>query len=156
MIESAGSKYIMRNDACALSDDWLFRNITISVNTFEWLQFRSIIGALYRLLLHNQTNLPFIIVSFMKRHCWLLLLHGRIFQFWMHFNRHSRFWACLDGCNGTSHSPADSVSTSNLVCIKEVAIRTTSSHMINIARIIYYTYIYIRCIRYKNAFNKHF
>ena len=33
----------------------------------------------------------------------------------------------------------DSVPTSNLVCIKEVPIGTTFSHMINIAGIIYYT-----------------
>ena len=32
-----------------------------------------------------------------------------------------------------------SVPTSNLICIKEVAIRTPFSHMINIAVIIYYT-----------------
>ena len=35
------------------------------------------------------------------------------------------------------HNSADSVPTSNLVCIKEVAIRTTFSLMINIAGIIY-------------------
>ena len=39
----------------------------------------------------------------------------------------------------TLHNSADSVPISNLVCIKEVAIRTTFSHMINIAGIIYYT-----------------
>ena len=39
----------------------------------------------------------------------------------------------------TSHNLADSVPTSNRVCIKEVTIRTTFSHMINISRIIYYT-----------------
>ena len=37
----------------------------------------------------------------------------------------------------TRHNSADSVSTSNFVCIKEVAIRTTFSYMINIAGIIY-------------------
>ena len=34
--------------------------------------------------------------------------------------------------------PADSILTSNLFCIKEVAIRTIFSHMINIAVIIYH------------------
>ena len=38
----------------------------------------------------------------------------------------------------TRHNSVDSVPTSNLVCIKEVAIRTNFSHMINIAGIIYY------------------
>ena len=38
-----------------------------------------------------------------------------------------------------SHYSANSVPTSNLVCIKEVAIGTTFSHMINIAGIIHYT-----------------
>ena len=37
------------------------------------------------------------------------------------------------------HNSADSIPTSNLVCNKEVAIRTTFSHMINIAEIIDYT-----------------
>ena len=37
------------------------------------------------------------------------------------------------------HNSADSVPTSNLVCIKEVAIRTTFNHMMNIAGIISYT-----------------
>ena len=32
----------------------------------------------------------------------------------------------------TRHNSGDSVLTSNLVCIKEVAIRTTFSHMVNI------------------------
>ena len=39
----------------------------------------------------------------------------------------------------TRHNSADSVPTSNFDCIKKVAIRTTFSHMINIAGIIYYT-----------------
>ena len=55
----------------------------------------------------------------------------------------------------TRHNSADSVPTSNLVCIKEVDIRTTSS----IAGIIYYTCnldTEIQCTRYKNAFNKRF
>ena len=39
----------------------------------------------------------------------------------------------------TRHNSADSIPTPNLVCIKEVAIRTTFSHMINIAEIIYNT-----------------
>ena len=51
-------------------------------------------------------------------------------------------------------------STSNLVCIKEVAIRlTTFSHIINIAGIIYCACrldIDIRCTGYKNAFNNVF
>ena len=57
----------------------------------------------------------------------------------------------------TRHNSADSVPTSNLVCIKEVAIRTYFSHVINIARIIYCTcslVIDIQRISYKNAFNK--
>ena len=33
----------------------------------------------------------------------------------------------------TRHNSVDSVLTSNLVCIREVAIRTTLSHMINMA-----------------------
>ena len=55
----------------------------------------------------------------------------------------------------TRHNTTDSVPTSNLVCIKEVAIRTTFC----IARISYYTcnlVTYIQCTRYKNAFNKRF
>ena len=61
--------------------------------------------------------------------------------------------------NDTRPNSADSVPTYNIVCIKEVAIRTTFSHMINIAGIIYYTcslVIDIQCTRYKNAFNKRF
>ena len=53
----------------------------------------------------------------------------------------------------TRHNSADSVPTSNLVCIKEVAIRTTFC----IAGIIYYTCNLatdIQCTGYKNAFNK--
>ena len=59
----------------------------------------------------------------------------------------------------TRHNSADSVPTSNLVCIEEVTIRTTFSHMINIAGTIYDTcslVIDIQCSRYKNAFNKRF
>ena len=55
----------------------------------------------------------------------------------------------------TRHNSADSVPTSNLVCIKEVAIRTT----LCVAGIIYYTcnlVINIQYTRYKNAFNKRF
>ena len=55
----------------------------------------------------------------------------------------------------TRHNSADSVPTSNLFCIKEVAIRT----IICIAGIIYYTCNLdtdIQCTRYKNAFNKRF
>ena len=55
----------------------------------------------------------------------------------------------------TRHNSADSVPTSNLVCITEVAIRTT----LCIAGIILYTSNLItdsRCTRYKNAFNKRF
>ena len=61
----------------------------------------------------------------------------------------------VTGSTFTRHNSADSVPTSNLVCIKEVAIRTTFC----IAEIIYYTcnlVIEIQCTRYKNAFNKHF
>ena len=35
----------------------------------------------------------------------------------------------------TGHISADSVPTSNLVCIEEIAIRTTFSHMINMASV---------------------
>ena len=59
----------------------------------------------------------------------------------------------------TRHNSADSVPTSNLVCIKEVVIRTTFSYVINIAGIINYScslVIDIQCTRYKNAFNKRF
>ena len=55
----------------------------------------------------------------------------------------------------TRHNSADSVPTSNLVCITEVAIRTTFC----IAGIIQYTCYLVtdgQCIRYKNTFNKHF
>ena len=63
----------------------------------------------------------------------------------------------LDIClqKGTRHNSADSVPTSNLVCIKEVAIRTT----LCIAGLIYYIcnlVINIQCTHYKNAFNKRF
>ena len=57
----------------------------------------------------------------------------------------------------TRHNSVDSVPTSNLVCIKKVAIRTTFSHMINIFGINYYTcslVIDIQCTRYKNIFKK--
>ena len=53
----------------------------------------------------------------------------------------------------TRHDSVDSVSTSNLVCIKEVQIRTT----FNIAGIIYYTcsvIIDIQITRYKITFNE--
>ena len=59
----------------------------------------------------------------------------------------------------TRHNSADSVPTTNLVCVKDVAIRTTFSHMINFAGIIFYTCILvidIQCTRYKNSFNKRF
>ena len=55
----------------------------------------------------------------------------------------------------TRHNSADSVPTSNLLCIKEVPIRTTFC----IAGIIYYAWnlaIDIQCTHYKNAFNKRF
>ena len=55
----------------------------------------------------------------------------------------------------TRHNLADSVPTPNLVCMKEVAIRTTFC----IAEIIYYTcnlVTEIQCTRYKNALNKRF
>ena len=53
------------------------------------------------------------------------------------------------------HNSADSIPTSNLVCIKEFAIKTTFC----IAGIIYYTcnlVTDIQCTHYKNAFNKRF
>ena len=52
----------------------------------------------------------------------------------------------------TLHNSTDSVQ----VCIKEVAIRTTFSHMFNIAGIIFYTcslVIDIQCTRYKRLKN---
>ena len=55
----------------------------------------------------------------------------------------------------TRHNSADSLPTSNLVCIKEVAIRTTFS----IVGRIYYTcnlVTEIQCTRYKNGLNKRF
>ena len=55
----------------------------------------------------------------------------------------------------THHNSTDSAPTSNLVCMKEVAIKITFC----IAGIIYYTcnlVIDIQCTCYKNAFNKHF
>ena len=68
----------------------------------------------------------------------------------------------VKGFGLTRHNSADSVPTSNLVCIKEVAIKTAFSHMINIAGILYYTcslVIKTECIRYKrmpstNVFNE--
>ena len=59
----------------------------------------------------------------------------------------------LSGSDYTRHNSADSVPTSNLVCITEVAIRTT----LCIAGIIKYTCNLVtdsQCIGYKNAFNK--
>ena len=47
---------------------------------------------------------------------------------------------CLSVPQYTRHNSADSVPTPKLVCIREVAIRTTFSHMINVAGMIYYTY----------------
>ena len=55
----------------------------------------------------------------------------------------------------TRHNSADSVPTSNLVRIKEVAIRT----ILCITGLIYYTcnlVTDIQCTRYKNAFKKRF
>ena len=63
----------------------------------------------------------------------------------------------VTGCN--RQNSADSVPTSNLFSIEEMAIRTSFSHMINIAGIMYYTccsFIDIQCTRYKSAFNKRF
>ena len=52
----------------------------------------------------------------------------------------------------TRHNSADSVPTLNLVCIKEVAIKTNFSHMINIAGIIVlYLVIDIQCTRDKKC-----
>ena len=59
----------------------------------------------------------------------------------------------------TRHNSADSVPTSNLVCIMEATIKTTFSHVINISGIIYYPcslLIDIQCTRHKNAFKKRF
>ena len=68
-------------------------------------------------------------------------------------DRHLGWQRCTKG--STRHNSADFIPTSNLVCIKEVAIRTTFC----IAGIIYYTcnlITDIRWTRYKNAFNKQF
>ena len=59
----------------------------------------------------------------------------------------------------TRHKSADSVPTLNFVCIEEVAIRTTFSHMISIAGITNYTcnlVTDIQCTCCKNAFKKLF
>ena len=59
----------------------------------------------------------------------------------------------------TRHNSADSVPTSNLICINEVAIRNTFCHMINIAGIIYYTcslVIDLNVPVIKNTFKKRF
>ena len=62
----------------------------------------------------------------------------------------------LHGVNEcTHHNSADSVPTSNLVCIQEVVTRITFC----VAGIIYYTcnlVTDIQCTCYKNAFNEHF
>ena len=66
---------------------------------------------------------------------------------------------CLAQGSNTRHNSACCVPTSNLICVREVAIRTTLSHMINIAGIIYYPcrlVIDIQWTLYKNAFNKGF
>ena len=58
----------------------------------------------------------------------------------------------------TRHNSADSVPT-NLICIKEVAIRTTFSHMIYIAGKNYYTCslgIDIECTCYKKCLQQTF
>ena len=76
------------------------------------------------------------------------LLHPNIFILKIIFIR-------IVTSDDTRHKSADSVPTSNLVCIKEVASRTTFC----VAGITYYTcdlVINIRCTRYKNAFNKRF
>ena len=55
----------------------------------------------------------------------------------------------------TRHNSSDSIPTSDLVCIKEVAIRTTFC----IAEIIYHTFnlvFDIQCTSYKNTFDKRF
>ena len=54
----------------------------------------------------------------------------------------------------TRHKSADCMPTSNLACNRDVAIRTSFSHMIKIAEIIYYTcnlVIDIQYTRYDNA-----
>ena len=69
---------------------------------------------------------------------------GNMTSFTLHFSRLT-----------TRHNSADSLPTSNLVCIKEVAIRTT----LCIAGLIYYTcnlVTDIQCTPYKRAFNKRF
>ena len=67
----------------------------------------------------------------------------------------SLFQNPLRQAHHTRHNSADSVPTSNLVCIKEVTIRTTFC----VAGVINYTcYLVtdIQCTRYENAFNKRF
>ena len=59
----------------------------------------------------------------------------------------------------TRQNSADSVPTSSFFCIKEVAIRISFSHIINIAGIIYYNFSLVidnQCTRYKNALRKRF
>ena len=83
--------------------------------------------------------------------------------------RHARIWDTI--CQNitptyssvnrkyTRHNSADSVPTSNLVCVKEGAVRNTFSHIINIDGIIYYTCsldIDNQCTGYKNAFKNIF
>ena len=63
-------------------------------------------------------------------------------------------WCCSSSFDvSTCHNSADSVSTSNIVCVKEVATRST----FYIAGIMFYTcnlVTDIQCTRYKNTFNK--
>ena len=72
---------------------------------------------------------------------------------------HAQFCGLKQRVALTGHNSANSILTSNLVCIKEVAIRTTFSYIINTAGIIYYTcslIIDIQCTHYENVFNKLF
>ena len=75
-----------------------------------------------------------------------MVANGRI---WLLTNFFKTFYLILDKY----------VPISNLVCIKEVAIRITFSHVINRAGIFYYTcslVIDIECTRYKNASRERF
>ena len=73
------------------------------------------------------------------------------------------FWLCIDLMHITPPVTAEGFDGSHhpryAECTKEVAGRTTFSHIINIAGIIYYTcslVIDIECTRYLYAFNNRF
>ena len=91
-----------------------------------------------------------------KGHLHLPLLTNFLFMQLAPMLRGNKYYSLLlELVAPTRHNSADSVPTSNLVCITEVAIRTT----LYIAGIIQYTCNLVtdsQCTRYKNAFNKRF